>query len=198
MSNHPHATFASLIRLALTLAFGVVSVDVARASEEAWALLKKPGHTVLLRHAYAPGVFEDPPGVDLKNCKLQRNLDESGRAQARRIGAEFRKHGHKRVRILSSQFCRTLETARLLGLGPVEPLRVLNYLKFDDRAAVDDVVPRTIKFMKSIPARQLAVLVTHISNVKALTAITPASGEGVIVHFDPKGNLTVAGRIPAP
>jgi phosphohistidine phosphatase SixA len=176
----------------------VALLSSSATAQDAWGLLKKPGHIVLLRHAYAPGILEEPAGIDLKNCKLQRNLDETGRIQARRIGDGFRKHGRKRVRLLSSQFCRNLETARLMALGPVEPRSILNFVNFVDKVRLEDVVQGTIKLMKTIPPRQLAVLVTHISNVKALTAVTPSSGEMVIVRFDSSGELVVAGRVSPP
>jgi hypothetical protein len=40
---------------------------------------------VLFRHAIAPG-GGDPPGLRLGDCATQRNLDDTGRDQARRIG----------------------------------------------------------------------------------------------------------------
>ena len=36
---------------------------------------------MVLRHSYAPGSF-DPPDARLDDCATQRNLDETGRAQA--------------------------------------------------------------------------------------------------------------------
>jgi hypothetical protein len=75
------------------LAGTLLVVQAASASEETWALLKKPGHLVLLRHAKAPGVLEELPGIDLRDCAIRRNLDEEGRAQARHIGDTLRSHG---------------------------------------------------------------------------------------------------------
>jgi phosphohistidine phosphatase SixA len=172
-------------------------VQAASASEEVWALLKKPGHIVLLRHANAPGTLEEPPGIDLRNCAIQRNLDEAGRAQARRIGDAFRSHGIRQVRLLSSQWCRALETARLLGLGKVEELKLINYFNFNDETRAQIDAEKTVAHMKTMATRPLPVLVTHISNIKAVTGITPDSGEMVVVHFE-AGKLTVAGRIPPP
>jgi phosphohistidine phosphatase SixA len=187
--------------LAWPLAIALVCVAAPStevAADDPWALLKKPGHTVLMRHANAPGYGEDPPGIDLKNCALQRNLDEAGKTQARLVGDEFRKRGFRRVRMVSSQFCRALDTAKLMDLGPVEQRPVLNYFNFDDMAQVDKLARETKQFMKSIPANQLAVLVTHISNIKALVSVSPDSGEMVVVHFEPSGSLTVDGRIRPP
>ena len=105
------------------LALALLTAQNAHADDDAmWALLKTPGHVVLLRHSNAPGATPEPYGIDLKNCAIQRSLDDDGRAQARRVGDAFRKHGITRVRLLSSQFCRALETARLTKLGPVAGL----------------------------------------------------------------------------
>jgi phosphohistidine phosphatase SixA len=169
--------------------------DAADASEAVWALLKQPGHSVLLRHANAPGIGEDPPGIDLKNCALQRNLDDAGRKQARAIGDAFRRHGIKQARLVSSQFCRALETARLLRLGAVEQLAALNYVSFEN-PKLDAIVASTVRVLKG--SSRLTIAVTHISNVKAVTSVTPASAEMVVVRFDSAGKLSVAGRIPAP
>ena len=49
-------------------------------------------HVLLMRHALAPGV-SDPPGYHLDRCDTQRNLDQSGRAQAQRIGNWLRAQG---------------------------------------------------------------------------------------------------------
>ncbi len=172
-------------------------MQTASASEDVWALLKKPGHIVLLRHAKAPGTLEEPPGIDLRNCAIQRNLDEEGRTQARRIGEAFKSRGIRQVRLLSSQFCRTLETARLMSLGKVEEFKLINYFNFNDETRAQIETEKTIAHMKTMKTSPLPVLVTHISNIKAVTGITPDSGEMVVVRFE-AGKLAVAGRIPPP
>jgi phosphohistidine phosphatase SixA len=180
----------------LVLTVCVAASGRPAAAQDVWELMKSPRHAALMRHAHAPGTGEDPPGIDLKNCALQRNLDETGRAQARRAGDEFRAHGIRNVRMVASQFCRAIDTARLMKLGPVQQLPLLNYLNFND-PKLDDIVSRTKDFLKRQPANQLTLLVTHISNVKALTSVTPQSGEIVVVRVDPAGGLTVVGQIAA-
>lgn len=180
----------------LGLLLCAVASQTASAQQDVWATLKQPGHILLMRHANAPGIGIEPPDTNLKDCSVQRNLDEAGRAQARQVGANFRKAGHKQLRVVSSLYCRALETGRLMGLGPVEPQPFLNYIDFDNRVQLETLTNRTLAFIKKIPARQLAILVTHVSNVKALADVTPASAEIVIVRFNDAGALTVAGRIP--
>jgi 8-oxo-(d)GTP phosphatase len=77
-------------------------------------------HVLLLRHALAPGTG-DPSGFQLEDCATQRNLSDAGREQARALGDRLRAAGVAEARVYSSRWCRCLETARLLELGPVEP-----------------------------------------------------------------------------
>src|SRR6266496_1994862 len=62
----------------------------------------------------------DPPGFRVDDCATQRNLSAKGRADAARIGARLRSEGTAVERILSSPWCRCMDTATLLELGPVE------------------------------------------------------------------------------
>jgi hypothetical protein len=55
----------------------------------------------------------------VNDCATQRNLDDRGREQARRIGQALKDRGVSFDRILTSQWCRCRETADLPGLGPV-------------------------------------------------------------------------------
>lgn len=54
----------------------------------------------LFRQALAPGTF-DPPGMTLGGCSTQRNLNDEGRAQARRLGERFRRHGLRPAAIMA-------------------------------------------------------------------------------------------------
>src|SRR5215472_2016447 len=98
--------------------------DQSAASDQvkaAWAALASGGHVALIRHGNAPpGYGGDPPGFKLDDCSTQRNLDEQGRQESRVLGDAFRSHGVRVDRVLSSPWCRCLETARLMAVGPVE------------------------------------------------------------------------------
>lgn len=85
------------------------------------AALLEGGHVALTRHGNAPpGYGGGPPGFRIDDCATQRNLDERGRQEARALGETFRHHGVRVDRILSSLWCRCLDTARLMAVGPVE------------------------------------------------------------------------------
>ena len=112
---------------ALVLLVFCYSTTGVAAAEEAvlWRALASKGHVALLRHAIAPGTG-DPPDFAVGDCSTQRNLSQEGRAQAERIGDRFRDNGVEAARVVSSQWCRCLDTAELLGLGAVEELPLLN------------------------------------------------------------------------
>jgi len=158
-----------------------------------WEALRSGGHVVLLRHALAPGTG-DPPGFRLGDCQTQRNLSMQGREQATRIGELFRNHGMQTARVFSSQWCRCLETARLLDLGPVEERPVLNSF-FNDFSRRDPQTGELRGWLDELPLSEPVVLVTHQVNITALTGVYPASGELVIVRRGENGNLDVIGTV---
>src|SRR5256886_7708459 len=108
----------SLNRWVVAAVVCALSVSPAQV-ESVWEALRAPGSVVVLRHSYAPGGF-DPPGAKLEDCSTQRNLDETGRAQAARIGEAFRENAIAVGKILSSPRCRCLDTARL-AFGQAQP-----------------------------------------------------------------------------
>lgn len=136
-------------------------------------------YVVLLRHALAPGTG-DPPGFRVDDCTTQRNLSEAGRQQARAMGQAFRQRGVRVDRVLSSQWCRCLETAELMDVGMVEPFTPLNSF-FRDRRTADSQTADVEAFLRQQPSQGVVVMVTHQVNITALTGIVPPSGQGVVV-----------------
>lgn len=157
---------------------------IARAApvDPALQLLAQPGHVLLLRHANAPGVG-DPPGMVLGDCASQRNLDDRGREQAKRLGARLRAEGIAGVMVRTSQWCRCRETARLLAVGPVEDLPALNSF-FEQPGTKAERVRALRAFLDDLPRdTRPVVLVTHQVTITALTGYFPASGEGVVLRL---------------
>ncbi len=159
-----------------------------------WPGLASGQYVAVMRHATAPGVG-DPENFTLGECSTQRNLSAAGRAEARAIGDRFRTHGIESASVRSSQWCRCLDTARLLGLGRVVPTPELNSF-FDDRDK-DAAQSASVLALLSNFADGPRVLVTHQVNITALTDVFPASGEIVVVE-PLKDGLRVVGRIDPP
>jgi phosphohistidine phosphatase SixA len=150
----------------------------ASAADAALAALKD-GSIVLFRHALAPGVG-DPPGFKLNDCSTQRNLDDTGRAQARRIGEQFRRHGVKVGAVLSSQWCRTRETAELAFPGQPRDDADFNSF-FGDFAQQPAQTARALATLGRWRGPGVLVVVTHQVNITALTGLGASSSEGVVV-----------------
>ena len=186
-----------LIRWAISrlfvLCFFLPVIASAQATQDiAWIQLRQGVAVALIRHAIAPGLG-DPPGFRIGDCSSQRNLSQEGRDQARRIGTFFLEKGVKETSVYSSQWCRCLETARLLDLGPVKELAVLNSF-FEDRSTEESQTKQLRKFIMSLPADKPVIMVTHQVNITALTGIVPSSGEIIILQLTQDGQGKVLGR----
>ena len=94
----------------------VMSTSLHAAASELSESLKKSDHVLLMRHALAPGVG-DPAGYKLQDCKSQRNLDASGRAQAQKTGQWLKAQGVGNALVFTSAWCRCKETAENLAFG---------------------------------------------------------------------------------
>lgn len=164
-------------------------------AQDTWAALAPPGVHAIMRHASAPGTG-DPENFRLGDCATQRNLDEAGREQARAIGRAIGEAGVAVTRVLTSQWCRAAETARLLDVGAVIEEPALNSV-FEDRTDEPAQTERLRALLAAAGADQKLILVTHQVNITALTGIVPASGEVVLVTAAADGGVQVAGRIAA-
>jgi phosphohistidine phosphatase SixA len=171
---------------------------ISTAQTDAWALLRQPGHVAFMRHSDAPGFggYGDPPGFTLEDCATQRNLSEEGRAHARRTGEAFRKHGVVFDRVLSSPWCRCKETA-LLAMGrEAEVFPPLSNLV--GRGEHRDAQVKALKtYLAGLDGNTRVLFVTHGIVINALTGISPASGEMVIVKPGSSGEPNVVARLKA-
>ncbi len=168
------------------------------AARRAWAALRDGRGGAGMRPATAPGTG-DPVDFRLDDCATQRNLSAAGREEARALGRAFRAQGIDAAEVRSSRWCRCLETARLLGLGPVEPLPALDSF-FADRSRGDGQTAalRALILAERGGDDRPRVFVTHQVNVTALTGVYPRSGQVVVVEPAADGTLRVVGSIPPP
>ncbi|MEG3932214.1 MULTISPECIES: histidine phosphatase family protein [unclassified Microcoleus] len=188
--------------LALVLSIGLM---IATASSDAatnaqtqagWQLLQRgeTGLVVAMRHAIAPGTG-DPANFKLGDCSSQRNLSAQGRTQAKQIGAEFRNRNIKVARVLSSQWCRCLETAKLITLGKVEPFPALNSFFRDSSTEASQTAAIRKLIVDNRNTKGAIIMVTHQVNITAITDLVPQSGEAVILKSDREGKIKIFGRI---
>lgn len=154
----------------------------------------KPGRLLMLRHANAPGTG-DPSNFSLDDCSTQRNLDQFGRAQALALGQRLVLAGVKGAKVYSSQWCRCLDTARLLNLGAVEPLPALN--SFYPRPEQREPRLESLRaFLAALPEQgPPVVLVTHQYTITAFTSAGTVSGGGSLFELNGSGAPRLLGAI---
>jgi phosphohistidine phosphatase SixA len=183
--------FAILV-LSLTITSPAAAQDAA-----AWAALAGGGHVALIRHGNAPpGHGGDPPGFKIDDCATQRNLDDVGRAEARALGEAFRQHGVRVDEIHASPWCRCLETAELMRVGPVQRSWTI--------APITGRNPERLPPLKEMISKWSGpgtlVLVTHGFTIQALIGSVPQQAQTVVLKPTPGSGwgAQVVGTIATP
>ena len=175
-----------------SLAMALAVSPAARADEDLWPLMKEGGIVVLMRHAVTTPGIGDPPGMKVDDCSTQRNLTDEGRRHAKVIGDAWRAHGVQPDRVMSSPMCRCLETARI-AFGRVDESQPATNARVEPDAA------RQVREMRAVATTKhrgsIIVLVSHGTTIAAVTGITPAPGELLVVRPQGDGQLELRGRL---
>jgi phosphohistidine phosphatase SixA len=179
------------IQLLLVVLF---TTSASAAEKELIQQMSAGGVVLMIRHAVAPGIG-DPDNFKLDDCATQRNLDEQGREQARAIGEWLRAHGIENVKLYSSQWCRCLETARLMNLGTVTSLPALNsfFQRPEDRQPNLSALRKFIR--DNTKMGELIIMVTHQVTISGITKKWTDSGHGKLVRSDPAGSIELIGEL---
>ena len=181
-------------RVFCVLAMLCLGAPLAQADAASWSYLQEPGHFSIIRHATAPGTG-DPDHFRIDDCATQRNLDDTGRKEAEELGRAIRSAGIEKAVVYSSQWCRCLETAKLLGLGPVTELPALN--SFYQRQQDQDANLKALRaFIRDLNTSKMPViLVTHQVTINALTNRYVRQGEALILKHTNDGNVAIVSSI---
>jgi phosphohistidine phosphatase SixA len=174
---------------------GSFQVSASELSEA----LKKSDAVLLMRHALAPGIG-DPAGYKLQDCKSQRNLDATGRAQAQKTGQWLKAQGVGNALVFTSAWCRCKETAENLAFGTPVLEPSLNSF-FDDMRQGPQSNVNLQKFivgqLKSKGDKAL-ILVTHHVNIVEFTGENVGSGDMVLAKVNSAGKLVSFKIYPNP
>jgi phosphohistidine phosphatase SixA len=177
--------------IGLLLLAGSIQADEVESVE---SKLGSPGIVLMIRHAYAPGTG-DPANFRIGACETQRNLNATGRTQAQQIGKWLRDRGVDSAHVYSSQWCRCIDTARLMALGPVSELPALNSF-FERPQDREPNLAALRAFLSDQPADgRLVVMVTHFVTIAGITGQGVSSGEGVVLQLDGRGGTRVLGTL---
>ena len=164
----------------LLIIFSLISF-YSHSSEQNWKPAQDGGKIILIRHAKAPG-GGDPEGFKIKDCKTQRNLDEVGINQSKKIGKLFKEKKIKIDQVLSSQWCRCKDTAKYAFRNYKE----FSALNSTFQPPYDKNAKKQIKELRNYIQQwngngSNLVLVTHYVIITAITDVAPRSGEIVII-----------------
>ena len=141
-------------------------------------------NVIFMRHALAPGIG-DPNNFKIGDCSTQRNLNETGIAQAVLIGKQLKKNSIQFNKIYSSQWCRCYQTATLLDLGKVHEFAGLNSI-FQNFVSRRKTLQKLEQKLSEISLNKLVIFVTHQVNIQAITKKNVASGEMVAFNTSTK------------
>jgi phosphohistidine phosphatase SixA len=148
--------------------------------------LVQGGNVLLMRHTATEPVTPDPNLMSLDDCTTQRSLSEQGRLQANRIGASFEKLGIRVGQVLSSPYCRCMETGRL-AFGRVETSELLRIGDEPAGAGRDDPGIAIRRLLDTPPEPGAnTVLIAHSVTLLYAFGLT-AKPEGVAHVFRPSG-----------
>ena len=158
--------------------------------------LREGGLVVYLRHAATDRSKDDAGVIDLDDCSTQRNLNDEGREQARTIGAAFRALEIPVGTVLSSEYCRTRETAKLaFGRATDEP--DLTGFPNEGDPGYDERVAATRGLLGAPAGDDDTVLVAHVKNLQAAADVSIEEGELAVFEPRGEGSFTYLGHIPA-
>ena len=169
--------------LILFLLSSLVALNHAKSNEKVINSLKEGGKIIFIRHAYAPG-NGDPKNFTLNDCNSQRNLDENGIKQSKKIGSFFRTNKIKLDIILSSEWCRCKDTAKY-AFNDYQTFNALN--SFYDKRFIknkSEQIKNLKIYIKNWNSKKNLVLITHYVVIFEILNISSSSGEIIISNKD--------------
>ena len=134
---------------------------------------------VFIRHAIAPG-NGDPDNFNIKDCSTQRNLDKKGIQQSKKIGLFFKNNKIKIDKVLSSEWCRCKDTAKI-AFKKFETFDALNSF-YDVRFVKNEAkqIENLKNFIKNWKSNKNLILITHFVVISAVLNESVSSGEIII------------------
>lgn len=157
--------------------------------------LRAGGHVIYFRHAATDWSQQDrisgPADWDSCDPQRARQLSDEGRATARQVGEALRRLRIPVHAVVSSAFCRCVETARLLDLGPVSVSPDLINTSMAGHVGGMDALTATVRRRLATPppAGANTVLVAHGNLFVLAAGARPVEAGAAIVRPDGRGGF---------
>jgi phosphohistidine phosphatase SixA len=157
----------------------IIFTTPVNSQENLIDLLKGGNKLIFIRHAYAPG-NGDPLNFKLNDCSTQRNLNNKGIIQSKKIGKFFLKNKIQVDKVLSSEWCRCKDTAKF-AFNRYSIFDALNSF-YDPRFEKNkDKQIRNLKdYINSWNSEKNLVLITHFVVISEILKVGASSGEIII------------------
>jgi phosphohistidine phosphatase SixA len=171
------------------------------AGESLVQVLRQGGFTIYFRHEATNWSQSDDirQSGDWLSCDGNevRQLSTAGRQSATLTGQAIGTLGIPVGRVLASPYCRTVETARLMNLGEVEPSTDVINLRVDDYFGGRPAVVATARDLlgQAPKGGTNTVVVAHGNVAQAATSVYPAEGEGLVFEAGGQNGFRFIGRL---
>lgn len=190
-----------LLAAALLAVCTAVSADEAMSPADLVEALRGGGFNIYFRHAQTD--WSNPDRIekagDWTSCDASRarQLSAAGRQAARAVGEAMRALDIPVGRVLASPYCRTVDTARLMGLGEVETTTDVMNMRAAEYVGGRDAVVRTARELLSTPPAPgtNTVIAAHGNVARAATPVYPGEAEAVVFRPEENGEFTFVGRL---
>ena len=178
-------------RIIIIFFIGILNINNnAFSDDKILKSLKEGKKLVFIRHALAPG-NGDPNNFDINDCSTQRNLNENGIEESKKIGLFFKNNKIKIDKVLSSQWCRCKDTAKY-AFKNFETFNALNSF-YDEKFAANEAkqIKDLKNYIKNWNSDKNLVLITHFVVISSILNTGSSSGEIIISDK----NLNIIGSI---
>ena len=181
-----------VINIILIIFFSLTNEIRAEITDKILNELQNGGNIIFIRHAYAPG-GGDPENFDISDCSTQRNLNDNGRNQSKKIGNLFKRNEVPIDKVISSEWCRCKETASI-AFNEFKTKNFLNSFYSPKFAKNKKKQIKNLKnYINNWDGNKNLVLVTHYVVISEALDYASRSGEIVISdrNFKIKGNIII-------
>ena len=191
---------------ALTLLSGTAGMMLLARTAQAQPLhgealvkaLRQGGYIIVMRHASSPLEAPGKQTANSDNVKLERQLDQAGRASAIAMGKALRELRIPVGAVLASPTYRALETVRFAQFGNPRTYEELGDGGQSMQGGTGAQAAWLQKRVTQFPAGTNTIIVPHLPNItRAFPQLASglADGEALIFGADGKGGATLVARI---
>jgi phosphohistidine phosphatase SixA len=184
------------------IAGGPLGMSVARgqtlSGDALVSALRQGGYVLVMRHASSPREAPNKQTANADNVKLERQLDEAGRAAATAMGRALRDLKIPIGEVLTSPTYRAMETVRLARLAKPHSYAELG----DGGQNMQDVTEAQAAWLRErvtrAPTGMNGIVVTHMPNIARAFpewGSTVSDGEALVFHPDGKGGALLVARV---